>query len=276
MFRAFAGSTFTMQGEIAISIRCRPVSTENLWKTSSQFMTPVLSTRAGWIEYARLVEQAGAVALELNMYHIPTDLLESGRDIEARYVDIVDAVCGSIAIPVSVKLTPYLSSIGHFAATLVERGAAGLVLFNRLLHPEIDLLRMRLADQFDRVHGDRNQREREQREDRCRGGPFNRGFRAQDAHRRIDGEDRVEGPKYQMHPPQEGGANDEEQGIGPARRVQPSNQKEETRGGGADSQGVRAGVAGRVVEALERQAGEHGEPSRLRMNQACGQPRDQP
>jgi len=104
------------------------------------------SSKAGWIEYARLVEQAGAAALELNMYHVPTDLLESGRDIEARYVDIVDTVCRSVALPVSVKLTPYLSAVGHVATTLVEHGAAGVVLFNRLLQPDIDLLRMRLTD----------------------------------------------------------------------------------------------------------------------------------
>ena len=107
------------------------------------------SSRAGWIDYARQIKQAGAAALELNMYHVPTDLAESGRDIEARYTEIVEAVCSAIPLPVSVKLTPYLSSIGHFAATLVERGAAGLVLFNRLLHPEIDLLRMKLADRLD-------------------------------------------------------------------------------------------------------------------------------
>ncbi|MEJ0069362.1 MAG: dihydroorotate dehydrogenase-like protein [Pseudomonadota bacterium] len=107
------------------------------------------SSQAGWIEYARLVEQAGAAALELNMYHVPTDLTESGRDVEARYVEIVEAVCGSVALPVSVKLTPYLSSIGHFATTLVVRGAAGLVLFNRLLEPDIDLLRMSLTDRLE-------------------------------------------------------------------------------------------------------------------------------
>lgn len=107
------------------------------------------SSRAGWIDYARQAAQAGAAALELNMYHIPTDLLESGAAVEARYAEIVEAVCSSIKLPVSVKLTPYLSSIGHFAAKLVERGAAGLVFFNRLLHPEIDLLRMRLADRLE-------------------------------------------------------------------------------------------------------------------------------
>jgi dihydroorotate dehydrogenase (fumarate) len=98
------------------------------------------------VEYAKLVEQAGAVAIELNMYHVPADLLESGRDVEARYSNIVGAVCGSVAIPVSVKLTPYLSSIGHFALTLIGQGAAGLVLFNRLLQPDIDLLKLRLVD----------------------------------------------------------------------------------------------------------------------------------
>lgn len=107
------------------------------------------SSRAGWIEYARLVEQAGAKALELNMYHVPTDLLESGHDIEARYSAIVQAVCGSVTLPVALKLTPYLSSIGHFALKLVEDGAAGLVLFNRLLQPDIDLLHMSLTDTLD-------------------------------------------------------------------------------------------------------------------------------
>lgn len=104
------------------------------------------STKAGWVEYAGLIEQAGAVALELNMYHVPTDLSESGRDIEARTIGIVGAVCGSVSLPVSIKLTPYLSAIGHFANTLVEQGAAGLVLFNRSLQPEIDLVGLRLTD----------------------------------------------------------------------------------------------------------------------------------
>ena len=75
--------------------------------------------------------------------------LKSGRDVEVRYTEIVQAVCGSIELPVAVKLTPYLSSIGHFAATLVEHGAAGLVLFNRLLQPDIDLLHMSLTDSLD-------------------------------------------------------------------------------------------------------------------------------
>lgn len=107
------------------------------------------SSLAGWTDYARLVEQAGAKALELNMYHIPTDLDQSGHDTEARYLAIVQAVCGTVALPVAVKLTPYLSAIGHFAAKLVTHGAAGLVLFNRLLPPDIDLLRMRMTETLD-------------------------------------------------------------------------------------------------------------------------------
>ena len=104
------------------------------------------SSKAGWIEYAKLIEQAGASAIELNMYHVPTDLLESGSDIEERYVDIVNAVCQDVTIPVSVKLTPYLSAIGYTAQSLVRHGAAGLVLFNRSMEPDIDLLNMKLTD----------------------------------------------------------------------------------------------------------------------------------
>jgi dihydroorotate dehydrogenase (fumarate) len=104
------------------------------------------SSRAGWTDHARLLEEAGAAAIELNLYHIPADLFESGREVEARYIDIVRAVHGSIALPVAVKLTPYVSSPGDLVMTLEEAGAAGLVLFNRVLEPEIDLSRMRLVD----------------------------------------------------------------------------------------------------------------------------------
>jgi len=107
------------------------------------------SSRAGWIDHARLIEQAGAAALELNMYHVPTDLMESGRDVEARYTDIVTAVCETITLPVAIKLTPFLSSLGHLAATLVEHGAGGLVLFNRMLEPDIELLQMKLTDRLE-------------------------------------------------------------------------------------------------------------------------------
>jgi dihydroorotate dehydrogenase (fumarate) len=106
------------------------------------------SSRAGWVEYAGLLRQAGASALELNMMYVPADLAESGADVEARFRDIVQAVCASVTIPVSVKLPASLSSPGHFAATLVRDGASGFVLFNRLLEPDIDPLRLMLVDRL--------------------------------------------------------------------------------------------------------------------------------
>jgi dihydroorotate dehydrogenase (fumarate) len=75
----------------------------------------------------------------------PTEPRESERDVEARHADFVQAVCETVALPVSVKLTPFFSSFGHFAGTLVARGASGLVLFNRVTAPDIDLTRMHLT-----------------------------------------------------------------------------------------------------------------------------------
>ncbi len=139
-----------------------------------------------------------------------------------------------------------------------------------------DDVRMRLADQLDRVHGDGNQREGEDSEDRRGLLPLNRGFGPKNTHRQIDNEYPVEGPKHEMHPPQQCGENGEQRSIAPVRGIQPADQEEETCGGGAGSQRVRTGVGRFVVEALERETGEHGEPARLRMNQPRGQPRDQP
>ena len=104
------------------------------------------SSKAGWVEFAELIEEAGAQAIELNMYNVPTDLLESSAHIEARYSEIVTAICSSVALPISIKLTPYLSAIGHFALSLVEQGSCGVVLFNRLMQPDMDLVRLRLVD----------------------------------------------------------------------------------------------------------------------------------
>lgn len=93
----------------------------------------------GWLDYAQKIEQAGADALELNLYFIPTDLTVSGQDIEHQYLDIVRQVTQSIQIPVAVKLSPFFSSTGHFARALVDAGAKGLVLFNRFYQPDINL-----------------------------------------------------------------------------------------------------------------------------------------
>ncbi len=97
------------------------------------------STPAGWTDFARDLEQAGAAAIELNLYRVPTDPRESGAEVERRWIETVGAVCATVSVPVAVKLGPWLSSPAHHAMQLVEAGAAGLVLFNRFYEPDIDL-----------------------------------------------------------------------------------------------------------------------------------------
>ena len=92
-----------------------------------------------WVRFVRLIQDAGADALELNIYFVPTDASLSGEDVESRYVEIVSAIRNELAIPLAVKLGPYFSSLPHFARRLIDAGANGLVLFNRYVHPEIDL-----------------------------------------------------------------------------------------------------------------------------------------
>jgi len=91
-----------------------------------------------WVEHARLIQDAGADALELNIYFVPTASEETSEIIEGRYVDLVAAVRQTISIPLAVKIGPYFSSLPHLATRVFERGAQGLVLFNRYLDPDID------------------------------------------------------------------------------------------------------------------------------------------
>lgn len=93
----------------------------------------------GWVDYAKQIEQAGADALELNIYRLSADIHTSGAEIEQEYVDIVKAVSGAISIPVAVKLGPFFSSLPNLSVRLNEAGAKGLVLFNRFYQPDIDL-----------------------------------------------------------------------------------------------------------------------------------------
>jgi dihydroorotate dehydrogenase (fumarate) len=97
------------------------------------------STVGGWTEYARQIEQAGADALECNIYFIPTDLDLSGAAVEQTYVDILHAVKTAVDIPVAVKLSPFFSNMANMAKRLDSNGADGLVLFNRFYQPDIDL-----------------------------------------------------------------------------------------------------------------------------------------
>jgi dihydroorotate dehydrogenase (fumarate) len=99
----------------------------------------------GWIDYARRIEQAGADALELNVYFVPTDPLMSGADVEAMYVDLVRAVRLEVGIPLAVKLPHFLSAIPNMALRLDETGADGLVLFNRFYQPDLDVERLEVV-----------------------------------------------------------------------------------------------------------------------------------
>lgn len=99
-------------------------------------------TNEGWIDYASQIEQAGAKALELNIFMIPTDPKVSGTDVEKSYLDIVKAVKETVSIPVSVKMNPFFSSIASMAKKFEEAGADGLVLFNRFIQPDFDLKEM--------------------------------------------------------------------------------------------------------------------------------------
>ena len=95
-------------------------------------------TPGGWTDYARAMEDAGAAAVELNIYYLPGDARTPARDVEQRHLDVVMRVKDAVTVPVAVKLGPYFSSTGEMALRLDEAGADGLVLFNRFLQPEID------------------------------------------------------------------------------------------------------------------------------------------
>ncbi|MGE3779542.1 MAG: dihydroorotate dehydrogenase-like protein [Pirellulaceae bacterium] len=97
------------------------------------------ASEGGWLRYAQAIEEAGASALELNIYFVPTDPVESALDVERRYIDLVAAVRATVSIPLAVKIGPNFSSLPHFARRLAAAGADGLVLFNRYLEADIDL-----------------------------------------------------------------------------------------------------------------------------------------
>ena len=103
------------------------------------------TTNEGWVDYARLLQDAGAHALELNVYYIPADVETMGADVEQRYVEVLAAVKSAVTIPVAIKLGPYFSAFGSMARILVDAGADGLVLFNRFYQPDFDLEAMEVA-----------------------------------------------------------------------------------------------------------------------------------
>lgn len=116
---------------------------EQLAKIKQRVGVPVIAslngtTAEGWLEYARLIERAGADAIELNFYVVPTDPYEDGSVIEGRLIDIVAVLKESVKIPLAVKLSPFFSALPHLAWQLDRIGAHGIILFNRFYQPDID------------------------------------------------------------------------------------------------------------------------------------------
>ncbi len=117
---------------------------EHLYRVKQRLNIPVIGSlngisAGGWVEYAENIEQAGADALELNIYYLTTDPDLEGQELEETYVSLVREVRQRIKIPLAVKLSPFFSSIPNMAKRFVEAGANGLVLFNRFYQPDFDL-----------------------------------------------------------------------------------------------------------------------------------------
>ncbi len=127
--------TYTLKPEAYIA---------TLGKIKKEAHIPVIASlngvsTGGWIKYARKMEDAGADALELNLYYLPTDTDLASAKLEDSYVTLVRDICKSVKLPVAVKLSPFFTSIPNIAKRLVEAGAKGLVLFNRFYQPDFDL-----------------------------------------------------------------------------------------------------------------------------------------
>ena len=123
---------------------------EHLHRVKQAVQIPIIGSlngisTGGWIEYARNIEQAGADALELSIYYVPTDPDLPGAELENAYVDLVRGVRASVQIPLAVKLSPFFTALPHIARRFAEAGAQGLVLFNRFYQPDFDLDNLEVA-----------------------------------------------------------------------------------------------------------------------------------
>ena len=117
---------------------------ELIHKAKQAVQIPVIGSlngysTGGWVGYAKKIEQAGADALELNVYYLPTDLNLTGQELEQSYIDLVRDVRSQIHIPLAIKLNPYFTALPNLCGKLAQAGANGLVLFNRFLQPDLDI-----------------------------------------------------------------------------------------------------------------------------------------
>ncbi len=126
---------------------------EHLTRLKSRLEIPVVASLngvslSGWVELGRSLQQAGADALELNVYHVAAEMLESGAAVEARYFSLLRELRSVVSIPIVMKLSPFFSSLPHFVKQLELAGAQGVALFNRFYQPDIDLDRLCVVDQL--------------------------------------------------------------------------------------------------------------------------------
>ena len=120
---------------------------EQIRKAKERVKIPIIAslngiTSEGWVDYSKLIEQAGADAIEINIFFIPGDVTMSSSEVEHRYLNIIDAVKHSVKIPVAVKLNPYFSALGNMSTRMKNSGADALVLFNRFYQPDFDINEM--------------------------------------------------------------------------------------------------------------------------------------
>jgi len=117
---------------------------ENIRKAKERVSIPIIGslngiTNEGWIDYSKLMEEAGADGIEVNIFFIPADIAMSSSEVEHRYLNIITAIKQSVKIPVAVKLNPYFSAMGNMSMRMKNAGADALVLFNRFYQPDFDI-----------------------------------------------------------------------------------------------------------------------------------------
>lgn len=130
---------------------------EHVRKAKDALQIPVIaslngSSKGGWLKYAKLIEEAGADALELNIYYLPTDPEVSGVDVEREYLELVKMLVDSVQIPIAVKISHFFSSIPYIARQLDECGIGGLVIFNRFYQPDFDLQNLEVVPNLSLSH----------------------------------------------------------------------------------------------------------------------------
>jgi len=124
---------------------------EQLQRLKSRLQIPVVASLngvslSGWVELGRALQEAGADALELNVYHVAADMLESGEVVEARYLSLLGELRKVVSLPIVMKLSPFFSSLPNFVSKLERAGARGVSLFNRFYQPDIDLDKLCVVD----------------------------------------------------------------------------------------------------------------------------------